>query len=106
MAQTLLEQSTRAASGEYRAIVDALIARELPGIMAEPANTPGHANRINLAQHLVRPGGLGSYGEIFYRLVAANINIRSVDDMTTITEGAWVATFAAVYETICGNTVL
>jgi hypothetical protein len=105
MALSFAQQSARAASGDYRAIVDAVIARELPYILAEDAATPGHDKRIALGLAMVRPGGFGAYGEIFYRLMAGDINVRSVDVLGDITEGAWGATFASVYSVICGNTV-
>jgi hypothetical protein len=105
MALTYAQQGARSASSDFRAIVDAIVARQIPNVMTEAANTPGHDKRIALALALVRPGGLGAYGEVFYRLMAGHWQSVAADDMWSLSDADWSGIFGAVYPTIAGVTV-
>jgi hypothetical protein len=109
MALTYSQQSARAADAAFRAIVDAVIARELPVLIGEPVLTEHYAKRNALALDLVRPGGLAQYREIFYALMASQTR-GEVDGggvplaVTAITDGAYSAAFGVVFLVVAGVT--
>lgn len=102
MALSFEQQSQRAAHPEFRAIVDAVIAREILAILDESPATPNYTVRRILALRMCEVTG-NAYNNLFYAFMAANISIRGEDNMDDIVEGAWTAAFGAVFAALAST---